>query len=218
MNKISPSVMCFDMLNLGQQIRQLDEAGVDLYHVDVMDGHYVPNHALCSDTVRLIRKISKTPIDVHLMVTNPMDFIDSYADAGADYIVMHIETLIHPVRALKKVRARGLKAGLAINPATSVEPLKYMLDFIDMICVMSVDPGFAGQTLIPSAYGKISEIRAMFDAKNVDIIVDGQVKNETAAAMVKAGANCLVVGSSGLFCYPPEQYAQVIKTYQNLER
>jgi len=212
--------MCFDMMNLKKQIQQLDDAGVDLYHVDVMDGHYVPNHALSSDLVREITKVSKTPVDVHLMVTNPGVFIDAYANAGASIIVMHVEALDHPIRALKQIRALGKKAGLAVSPATSIDGFKYMLDFLDIVCVMTVDPGFAGQTLIPSTLEKIKELRDMFDAagKDIDIMVDGQVKEETAPNLVKAGANVLVVGSSGLFSHPPEEYKQVISMYQNITK
>ena len=220
MNKVVPSVMCFDMLNLKTQIKQLDDAGVDMYHVDIMDGHYVPNHALNSDIVRTLKKVTDVPIDVHLMVTNPTDYIESYADAGADYIIMHVETLKHPIRALKKVQALGIKAGLAVSPATCIDGFKYMIDFIDIVCVMTIDPGFAGQTLIRSSYGKIQELRRIFDeaGKDIEIMVDGQVKESTAQKLVDAGASVLVVGNSGLFSYPPEEYKQVVEMYQKLKR
>lgn len=218
MNKVSPSVMCIDMMDLKNQIEALDKANVDLYHIDIMDGHFVPNYCLNGYLMEAIRKVSKTPMDVHLMVTNPTDFIQYFADCGADIITLHMETLDHPVRAFKQIRALGKKAGIAINPATDIAPLKYMLEFIDLVCVMSVDPGFAGQTIIPSAYDKIREIRKMFDdaGLSVDIMVDGQVKEDTAPKMVEAGANVLVLGSSGLFKYAPDQYPEVIAKYQNL--
>lgn len=219
MNKISPSIMCVDMLDFKNQIKALDAAGVDLYHIDIMDGHFVPNFALSTYTMQDIAKISKTPMDVHMMVTNPTDYIDYFAKAGAAYITMHIETLVHPIRALKQIRELGVKAGLAVNPATDISNFKYMLDFIDLVCVMTVDPGFAGQTLIPSTVGKITELRQMFDAagKNIDIMVDGQVKDETAEMLVKAGANVLVLGSSGLFKHQPSEYKATVEKFQNLK-
>lgn len=218
MNKISPSVMCIDMLDLKNQLASLDAAGVDFYHIDIMDGHYVPNFALSTYTMQDIAKASKTPMDVHLMVTNPTDYIEAFALAGAEIITLHIETLEHPVRALKQIRALGKKAGVAISPATDVSCFAYIMDFVDLVCVMTVDPGFAGQALIPSTVRKIREIRDMFKAagKEIDIMVDGQVKEETAEMLVEAGANVLVLGSSGLFKYPPEEYKKVVNHYKNI--
>lgn len=218
MNKVSPSVMCIDMMDLKHQLEALDQAHVDLYHIDIMDGHFVPNYCLNGDLMAAIHKVSDTPMDVHLMVTNPTEFIQYCADHGADIITLHIETLEHPIRALKQIRALGKKAGIAINPATDISQLKYMLEFIDLVCVMTVDPGFAGQALIPTSYEKISAIRSMFTEAgyDVDIMVDGQVKEETAPKLVAAGANVLVLGSSGLFCHDPSEYPEVISKYQNL--
>lgn len=219
MNKVSPSVMCINTMELKEKIESLDKAGVDLYHIDIMDGHFVPNFCLNGYLMKDIKAISSTPLDVHLMVTNPTEYIDYFAECGAEYITMHIETLTHPIRALKQIRSLGKKAGLAINPATDISHLTYMLDFIDLICVMTVDPGFAGQTLIPATIDKIRKIRAMFkDAgKDVEIMVDGQVKETTAPQLVEAGADILVLGTSGLFnAYTPEEYPQAVKFYQEL--
>ena len=130
MNKVSPSVMCINTMELKEKIKALDEAKVDLYHIDIMDGHFVPNFCLNGYLMKDIASISKTPMDVHLMVTNPTDYIEYFASCGAEYITMHIETLEHPIRALKQVRSLGKKAGIAINPATDLGQLKYMLDFI----------------------------------------------------------------------------------------
>ncbi|NBI79536.1 ribulose-phosphate 3-epimerase [Anaerotruncus colihominis] len=222
MNKISPSVMCIDMMDLKNQLARLDAAGVDFYHIDIMDGHFVPNYSLNGDLMRAIKGVSNTPMDVHLMVTNPTEYIQYFVDAGAEIITLHIETLDHPIRALKQIRALGKKAGLAVNPATDISKFKYLLDFLDLVCVMTVDPGFAGQTLIPATVSKISELRAMFDAAgkqgDIDIMVDGQVKEETAQMLVDAGANMLVLGSSGLFKFPPERYAEVVAMYKNLKK
>ena len=219
MNKVSPSVMCINTMELKEKIKALDEAKVDLYHIDIMDGHFVPNFCLNGYLMKDIAAVSKTPMDVHLMVTNPTDYIEYFASCGAEYITMHIETLDHPIRALKQVRSLGKKAGNAINPATDPAKLKYMLDFIDLVCVMTVDPGFAGQTLIPSTIDKIREIRKMFtDAgKSIEIMVDGQVKETTAPKLVEAGADVLVLGTSGLFnSYKPEEYPKAVQFYQNL--
>jgi len=220
MNKVSPSVMCIDLMDLKNQLRRLDEAGVDLYHIDIMDGHFVPNYCLNSYIMQEIAKVSKTPMDVHMMVTNPEDFIHFFAEAGASYIMPHIECLRHPIRTLKLIRSLGVKAGVAVNPATDISNFKYMLDFLDMVCFMTVDPGFAGSTLIPAMFDKISALREMFDqsGRQIDIMVDGQVKEDTAPKLVNAGANVLVLGSSGLFKFAPEQYKEVISMYQNLKR
>lgn len=218
MNKISPSVMCIDMLDLENQLAALDAAGIDLYHIDIMDGHYVPNFALSTYTMQDIARVSKTPMDVHLMVTNPDQYIEVFAKAGAEIITPHLETLVHPIRTLKLIRSLGKKAGIAINPATDIAPLKYMIDFLDLVCVMTVDPGFAGQTLIPSTIQKITDIRNMFNAagKDIDIMVDGQVKEETAPKLVSAGSNVLVLGSSGLFKFEPKDYKKAVEHYKNL--
>ncbi len=218
MNKISPSVMCIDMLDFENQIKSLDAAGVDYYHIDIMDGHYVPNFALSTYTMQDIARVSKTPMDVHLMVTNPDQYIEVFAKAGAEIITPHIEALLHPIRTLKFIRSLGKKAGIAINPATDISSIEYMLDFLDMVCVMTVDPGFAGQTLIPSTVNKITALRKMFDAagKQIDIMVDGQVKEETAPMLTAAGANVLVLGSSGLFKFKPSEYKEVVEKYKSM--
>lgn len=210
--------MCIDMLDLKNQLAALDAAGIDLYHIDIMDGHYVPNFALSTYTMQDIARVSKTPMDVHLMVTNPDQYIEVFAKAGAEIITPHLETLVHPIRTLKLIRSLGKKAGIAINPATDIAPLKYMIDFLDLVCVMTVDPGFAGQTLIPSTIQKITDIRNMFNAagKDIDIMVDGQVKEETAPKLVAAGANVLVLGSSGLFKFEPKDYKKAVEHYKNL--
>lgn len=220
MNKVSPSVMCIDMMDLKNQLACLDAAGVDLYHIDIMDGHFVPNFCLNGYLMQDIAKVSKTPMDVHLMVEDPTDYISYFADAGAQIITLHIETLAHPIRALKQIRALGKKAGLAVNPATDIANFQYLLEYLDLVCVMTVDPGFAGQALIPATLDKIRALRRMFDeaGKSIDIMVDGQVKEETAPQLVEAGANVLVLGSSGLFKFKPEEYPAVISMYQNIQR
>ena len=218
MIKIAPSVMCMDLLALGAQIHQLDSMGVDMYHFDVMDGHYVPNHALCCDTLKAIRKVTKSTLDVHLMITNPDQYIEMYADAGADIISVHVETLNHPIRVLRKIRSLGKKACLAVNPATGIENFGYLMDYLDAVCIMTVDPGFAGQQMIPSVLGKISQLREKITQANkeIDIIVDGQVKELTAGDYVNAGANVLVLGNSGLFDHHVSEYLSLIEKYRAL--
>ncbi len=217
MIKVSPSIMCCDFLNLERQIKALDNANVDLLHIDIMDGHYVPNYGLNIDLIKTISKVSKTPMDVHIMSTNPTEYIEALAEAGATYIMPHIEALVHPIRAFKQIRALGKKSGFAINPATDLGALKYMIEFVDMICVMTVDPGFAGQTLIESTIPKITEIRNFIDKQglNIDIMVDGQVNENTYKKLTEAGANVLVIGSSGLFKHSEENYPAVVQQYKN---
>lgn len=218
MNQISVSVMCMDLLNLQDHLSKLDEAGADLYHIDIMDGQYVPNFALNVDVMKAIRKVSRTPMDVHLMVSNPDEYIETFAKAGADIIIPHLETLRHPIRTLQHIRSLGKKAGVAISPSTDISPIAYMLDELDLVCVMTVNPGFSGQRMIPSAIGKIAALRKMFDNahRNIRIMADGHVQKETAPLMTTAGADVLVMGSSGLFNHAPEEYAKVISFYQNL--
>ncbi len=220
MNKVSPSVMCINTMELREKIEALDKAGVDLYHIDIMDGHFVPNYCLNGYLMKDIASVSKTPMDVHLMVTNPTEFIDYFADCGAKYITMHLETLDYPIRALKRVSDRGCKAGIAINPATNLSTLQYILEYLDLVCIMTVDPGFAGQTLIPATVDKIKEVRKMIteSGRDIDIMVDGQVKESTAPMLVEAGANILVLGTSGLFnVYQPEDYPKAVQFYKNLK-
>jgi len=212
MNKVSPSLMCVDMLDLKKEIEVLDGAGIDSYHVDIMDGHFVPNFCLNSYIIGDLKRISNSVIDVHLMITNPDQYIKYFAEAGADIITPHIEMLDHPIRTLKNIHSFGKKAGLAINPATDINQIKYLMEYLDLVCVMTVDPGFSGQKMIAETLGKIKELKEMFVEANktIDIMVDGQVKAETANKMTSAGANWLVVGTSGLFNYPQEEYATLI--------
>ena len=218
MIKISPSIMCCDFLHLERQLKALENANVDLLHIDIMDGHYVPNYGLNLDLVRTIAKTSNIPMDVHIMATNPTEYIEILAEAGVSYIMPHIETLVHPIRTFKQIRLLGKKSGFAINPATDIAPLKYMIEFLDMICVMTVDPGFAGQTMIESTIPKITEIRKFADSQGVeiDIMVDGQVNEKTYKRLVEAGANVLVIGSSGLFKHDESDYPAVVQQYKNI--
>lgn len=218
MNKVSPSLMCVDMLDFKKEVEVLDRAGIESYHVDIMDGHFVPNFCLNSYIIEDLKKVSNTTVDVHLMLTDPDRYIDYFAQAGADIITPHIEALDHPIRTLKKIRSLGKRAGLAINPATDINQFKFLMEYLDLVCVMTVDPGFAGQTMIPETLDKINDLKKLFSDHDatIDIMVDGQVKEETAEKMTVAGANWLVVGTSGLFNYPQAEYDSLINKLKQI--
>ncbi|MCM8710007.1 ribulose-phosphate 3-epimerase [Clostridium sp. SYSU_GA19001] len=201
MIKIAPSIMCADFLNLGKDIKDLQDCGSYLFHIDVMDGNFVPNFSLNQDVVRTIKTIAKIPIEVHMMVENPEKYVESFAEAGASYIGFHLEASKSPIRTLKRIKELGLKAGIAINPATSEATIKYLLEYLDYIVVMTVEPGFAGQKFIPSVLQKIRVIKNMIKDANrqIEIIVDGNIDVINGKKCVKAGADILVGGTSSVF-------------------
>ncbi len=195
---ISPSILSADFANLGADVRAVDAAGADMIHVDVMDGHYVPTITIGPDVVKALRPHSKLPFDVHLMITPADLLIDAFADAGSDIITVHPDAGPHLHRTLQAIRKRGLKAGVALNPATSPRVLDHVMDCVDMILVMSVNPGYGGQKFIPSQLAKISELRRMCEQQSHDIIleVDGGVNPQTSKDCIRAGATALVAGSA----------------------
>ncbi len=198
MTRIAPSILSADFMRLGDEIRAAEEAGADLVHVDVMDGHFVPNITIGPIFVEGIRKITKLPIDVHLMISDPDKYVNDFASAGADYITVHAEATMHLHRSVQCIREKGIKAGVSLNPATPLCSLDYILSDIDMVLIMSVNPGFGGQKFIPSALDKIRKLRDTIVERNRSVLieVDGGVKLGNAAEIAAAGADVLVMGSA----------------------
>jgi ribulose-phosphate 3-epimerase len=192
--KIAPSILSADFTALGKDIKRVERAGADMLHIDVMDGHFVPNITIGPVVIKYIRKITKLPLDVHLMIENPLKYIDAFIKAGSDMITVHIEAVTKTnIKYLKsKLNARGVKLGVSLNPNTPFEKIKGILGMVDFILVMSVYPGFAGQKFIPGVLPKIIKIRAAFSG---DISVDGGIDDKVASRLVRAGANILAAGS-----------------------
>lgn len=198
---ISPSMVCADLSQLGKQVQLLDEAGVDMFHWDIMDGVFVHNFCLTPDVIAACRPFSKRPFDVHVCITDPASFISEIAVAGADIISLQFETTPHIFRAIENIKKLGKKAGIVVNPITPVSLFEVLLGEIDMITIMTVDVGFAGQNFIYPMLEKIKQVRRIISEKDlhVDIQVDGNINDKTYEDVIMAGANVLVVGTSGLF-------------------
>jgi ribulose-phosphate 3-epimerase len=198
MVKIAPSILSADFSKLGEEIKDVERGGADYIHVDVMDGHFVPNITIGPLIVDAIRPVTKLPLDVHLMIENPDNYIEAFANAGADYITVHAEACKHLHRTIHFIKSFGVKAGVVLNPATPVNMIEHVIDDIDMVLLMSVNPGFGGQKFIPGVLPKIKAVKEMADAKglNIEIEVDGGVNEETAQLCIEAGANVLVAGSA----------------------
>ena len=198
MLKIAPSILAADFKRLGEEVRRVEEAGADLLHIDVMDGHFVPNLSMGPMIVKSLRAITDLPFSVHLMVEEPERFIQPFINAGADILTLHIESSRNVYTRIQSIKNLGKKAGIALNPLTPLCFIQYLLEDLDMILLMSVDPGFGGQSFISNVLPKIRQARQMIDERGleIDLAVDGGVNERTAPSVVNAGANVLVMGSA----------------------
>ena len=214
---ISPSVLAADFSKLGDEVQSVSEMGADFIHLDIMDGHFVPNLSFGADIVSGIRPYSNLPFDVHLMFTNPGIYIKSYVDAGANLITVHPESTSHIHSVLQQIKKSEIKAGVALNPGTPIEVLDNIMDIIDLVLVMTVNPGFGGQSFLFSQLAKISKIRSIIDKENysIDLSVDGGINAKTAALAIDAGANVLVAGTS-IFKSKNKTYLVSINRLRNI--
>lgn len=208
---VAPSILAADFSRLGEEIKIIEEAGADFIHIDVMDGHFVPNITIGASQVAAIKKVSRLPLDVHLMIENPFQFLEDFVQAGADIITIHIETIsLNRLRSrLESLKSKNVRLGLALKPATSIKRIEQALNYLDFILVMSVNPGFCGQKFMPIVYSKIENLRKFF---KFDIEVDGGVNNENGPKLISSGANVLAAGS---FIFKAKDVKLAIRSLRN---
>ncbi len=209
---VAPSILSADFTHLERDIKTAEEGGADWIHVDVMDGHFVPNITIGPVVVEHLRKVTRLPLDVHLMIENPDRYIQDFRNAGADIISVHQEACVHLDRTLHFIRSTGARSGVVLNPATPPETLNYVLDDVDLILVMSVNPGFGGQSFIPSSVQKIQALSRMIGSRKILIEVDGGINDQTGSQVVRAGAQVLVAGSYVFGSDKPKERIQKLKT------
>ncbi|MGN6269518.1 MAG: ribulose-phosphate 3-epimerase [Sphingomonas sp.] len=210
--RIAPSILSADFARLGEEVRAIEAAGADWVHIDVMDGHFVPNISMGPVVVKALRPVTALPFDVHLMIAPVDPYLDAFAEAGADTITVHPEAGPHIHRSLQHIKSLGKRAGVVLNPGTPAKMLDYLMDLVDLVLVMSVNPGFGGQSFIPSQLRKIEAIRTMIDksGRDIDLEVDGGIDAETARQAIAAGADALVAGTA-TFKGGPDRYAANIR-------
>ncbi len=210
MVKIAPSILSADFSRLGEEVAAAEKAGADLIHVDVMDGHFVPNITIGPLVVKAVKKAVSIPLDVHLMIEDPDKYIKDFADSGADIITVHEEVSVHLHRSIQNIKECGVKAAVSLNPATPVSNIELILPYVDMVLIMSVNPGFGGQSFIPEMLPKIKQLKDIINKKNyqIEIEVDGGVKVDNVAEVAGAGADIVVMGSA---FYNSDNYADTVK-------
>jgi ribulose-phosphate 3-epimerase len=216
--KIAPSILAADFAALGDAIARIEPAAPDYLHVDVMDGHFVPNLSIGPPVVEAIRKRTRIPLDVHLMIEDPDRWVETYVQSGANMVTVHAEACPHLQRCLSRIRELGAKAGVALNPATPPGVLQYVLDDLDLVLVMSVSPGFGGQSFIPASYAKVREVRSLVGPRPIEISVDGGVGKSRAAALAEAGADILVAGTAVFGAPDPVQAVKDIRSASEVSK